>query len=181
MTYTSLSSKSTGDTITASDWALIDSDLDDLDARVTANTFSGCTIERTTTQSIPDSTLTPLNLTAEIIDEGSWFPGSGTTVTVPAGAIPSGYTKLMIHIQVSLEWEGNTTGRRTLNIFKNGSLIGPNFQQAVGSSLSFAQINNRTYWFESGDTIQVQAYQDSGGSLDVNSALVTVARIGYFN
>lgn len=180
MTYTSLSSKSTGDTITASDWALIDSDLDDLDARITANTFSGTILTRLTTQSIPDSAATPLNLTAEVIDEGSWFPGSGTTITVPAGAIPSGYTKVVCRLEINAEWTANATGRRTMDIYKNGSIIGPIFQQDA-STISFGQSNSRTFWFEAGDTITFQLYQDSGGALNLNSALVTVARVGYFN
>jgi len=181
MTYTSLSSKATGDTISASDWALIDGDLDDLDARVSANTFSGCSLERTSTQSIPDSAGTLLALTSEIIDEGGWFPGSGATITVPAGAFPSGYSKIMVSLQCAIEWANGTAGRRTLDILKNGSLIGPVQQFVPATSLAVGQSNVRSFWFETGDTITFQVYQDSGGSLNVNSAIVTVARVGYFN
>lgn len=181
MTYTTPPDKATGDTVSESDWdTYIRANMIDLDARIQANTFSGCLLERTSAQSIPDSATTNLTLPTETIDEGGWFPGSGATITVPAGAIPSGYTKITVRIEVAIEWDADATGRRTVDIYKNGAIVGPIYQQDA-SSISFGQINNRTYWFEAGDEIVVKLFQDSGGALDLNSALVTIARVSYFN
>lgn len=180
MSYSTLASKSSGDPISVTDWSTLRDDLTDHEARIQANTFSGCILERTSVQSIPDATGTGVSLTVETLDEGGWFPGSGSTITVPSAAIPAGYTNIVVRIEVNVEWDDNPTGRRTVNINKNAALLGPNFQMDA-PSISLGQSNTRTYWFEAGDTINVQVFQDSGGALDLNSALVTIARIGYFN
>ena len=182
MTYTAVSTKATGDTISATDWnTYIKDNAADFDARLQAVTFKGAKWTRTTTQSIPDSASTAAQFaTAETYDEGGWgLTASNTTITVPSTAFPTGYTTIVVRVIASVEWANNATGRRILDVYKNGVVQQP-LQITAGSNISLGMINVSEFEVVVGDTITTSLYQDTGGALNINKGVLTVSRAGFY-
>lgn len=75
-----------------------------------------------------------------------------------------------------LQWEADATGTRRIRVLKNGVEFGSRTYGAVSGSVTDCPITEETT-LEDGDTIVVEAYQTSGGNLDVIEANVTVTRI----
>lgn len=186
MSFTTVSTKATGDTVSQSDWNTYIRDNEaDLDARISANTFSGCILTRASNQSIPDTTNTLVSWTAETLDVGGWFTPSGTTITVPAGAIPSGYTNIIVEIGCLLVWAGNTVGTRKMEIYQNGASL------FVLDTVSPPDATNLTIVRTSlpipavaGDTFAINVAQSSTGALNLIGATSTlrfsIKRSGYY-
>ncbi|MDJ0762290.1 MAG: hypothetical protein QNJ97_04805 [Myxococcota bacterium] len=79
------------------------------------------------------------------------------------------------------QWESNSTGRRMLDIFlNNGTIIAATDRSAIEQSRSEVV----TLWeFNTGDYIELRAFQDSGSALDVivsgeNSPHFMAVRVG---
>lgn len=185
MAYSAVSTKATGDTVAASDWnTYLRDNMADHEARIGAIAYSGCRVTRASNQSIADATTTAVSWTAETTDQGGWFPGTGTTATVPAGALPSGYTTLMVSMSVQIYWESNATGSRAVIMYKNGvefahQKIVPGFTGTFAQVFTAPDIDAVV-----GDTFMVQVAQSSGGALNVAGATATAAmtirRVGYY-
>lgn len=186
MTYSTVSTKATGDAIAASDWnTYIRDNLADHEARMTAQSFSGALVTRTTNQSLTTATNTLISWTTETTDQGGWFPGSGTTFTVPSGALPSGFTYVVVQISVTVPWEGNSTGTRKVEIYKNAALY------ALLNVTSPPDANNFAVTVTApdiscipGDTFAINVSQSSGGALNLLGASASltcsIRRVGHY-
>lgn len=137
--------------------------------------FSSVQLTRNAATSINDATLTTITWTAEGYDFGGWW-SSGSNITTPASAIPSGFTTIGVLVIARTVFASNGTGIRRLNILKNGSNFGQVSTSALtGDTTDLACIDVTTV--ASGDTVSVQVYQNSGGALNVSSTQVTLIRI----
>ena len=185
MTYSTVPTKFTGDTLAANDWnTYVRDNLADHEARIGAIAYSGCRVTRVTDQAIADNTLTAVTWTAETTDQGGWFPGTGTTATVPASALPSGYTTLMVSMAVQIYWESSSTGSRSVLLLKNGTEFA-NQKIVPGFTGTFAQVFTAPdIDAVPGDTFVVQVGHSSGASLNVagatRTAAMSIRRVGYY-
>ena len=114
------------------------------------------------------------HLTAEVHDYGGWW-ASGTNIVVPAGAIPSGYTTIMVMVTATATFASNGTGYRMLRSLKNGSQFGRDRISAISgdqTDLGFTEFVTAI----AGDIITFEAYQNSGAGLNASAMLVNVVR-----
>jgi len=176
MAYTPERSWATGDTISASDLnTYLRDNVDFVKAAVDGVAFTGCKLSRSTAQSIANMTDTLISFDTESFDFGGWFGGSGTTVTVPASAIPSGYTTIALLIVARSRFAINATGARIIRILKNGTAEDGTSVGGLPSDVT--DVNSVAFVTAvSGDTIQLQVYQSSGGSLNADVNKLSVVR-----
>lgn len=170
----SFTTKSAGNTITA---AFFNDPQEEIVAigSTLRNGQARCQVSNSGTQAIPDDALTAVTFDTEDFDVGSMHSTASNTsrLTVPAGA--GGVYLLTAH----LRYDANATGVRGIRFLKNGtdaltttcfhlgfsdSGSGPVLQLTVFASLA------------AGDYVEVQAYQNSTGSLnlDVNPRFACV-------
>lgn len=124
----------------------------------------GCLIARlrtTTAQPIPTGTWTPVNCTNSDFDRFGTFSGASTyTVSLTGWYEVSG----------GLTFNGNTTGQRAICWAQNGNQLNASATAtASGNSAIGDALVARTMpvQLNAGDTIGMQAYQNSGSSLTV--------------
>ena len=121
-------------------------------------------LDRTTTQSLPDTTYTAITWNSESVDTAGMFT-SGTDITVQKAGFYS--------ITVSISWPNSTAGSRTARILKNGTAINLDkispFNGPHWSNLSWIDT------FAVGDVITVDALQNTGAALSINSATISAA------
>lgn len=176
MAYTTPPTFVSGDPLLAAELNVLGDDIVYLAGVAAGVTFSGVKISRGTNQSIADSTAVDISFTTEVLDYGAWW-SSGTTITVPAGAIPASYTTIAIAVNATIRYAINGTGARRLYVTKNGSVeeTSPSVSALSGEN-TYASVNT---WIEvaAGDTITLQAYQSSGGALNAESIKLAIYRI----
>jgi len=167
----------TADTeLAAADLNLLSDDLEYLKGIADGVTFSGAKVDRAgaSAVSVANTTETAITLTNEVFDFGGWW-SSGATFTVPAGAIPAGYTTIAVMVNASIRFAANGTGLRKLIVLKNGSEIDHfGAPGLVGEVVTVAGLT--VFTVEAADTIGIQAYQSSGGALNLDVARLTVLR-----
>lgn len=139
-------------------------------------TFSAVQVRRAASQAITTATETAISFDTENLDFGGWW-SSGTTVTVPAGAIPSGYTTIGILLLGSVKWASNGTGSRRIILQKNGSEINRLSLSGISGEVTINQIMELTT-VAAGDTLLLVCEQTSGGNLNVTEARYSVLRVG---
>ena len=176
MSYTTPPTFVSGDALTAAQLNILGDDIVYLKSISDGTTFSGVKLRRSTNQSIADSTDTDVTWLTEVEDFGGWW-SSGATITVPAGAIPSGYTRIAIHFDVRLKYASSSTGNRRATILVNGSSVAQRTYGGLGGGDSTDVPVGIWTPVASGDTIKVQAYQTSGGSLNLTEANIDIYRI----
>lgn len=138
-------------------------------------TFSGVELTRAAATSIPNTTDTTITWSAEISDLGGWYT-SGTDIVVPAGAIPAGFTTIAAIAWVRGQFAANGTGYRTMRLSVNGTpTIAPTFPGISGDTAVVAY-SYPILGLEAGDVITVDAYQNSGGSLNVSNSRISLVR-----
>lgn len=136
--------------------------------------FSAVHVSRAATQSIPDGADTDVVFDTENLDFGGWWT-SGATITVPAGAVPSGFTTIAVHLIPKLNFATDATGNRRLLILVNGAEIERMTLSALTGDPTVVQ--HSTYAeVAAGDTIKLQAYQNSGGNLNLQAGGIWVVR-----
>jgi hypothetical protein len=140
------------------------------------SSFSGCSLYKSVAQSIGNATATAVTFDSENFDVNGYHSTSTNTsrITIPSGK--AGYYL----ISGSLGFGGNTTGIRISYLYKNGSLLNlPATIPAVVANdvrVSF----NYTVNLAVSDYIELFAYQNSGGSLNVSGdAVDTTFSISY--
>lgn len=126
----------------------------------------GCIVRRTATQSIPDATLTAISFTAtDDRDTDAYHSTSSnqSRMTVPTGM--GGWYE----IGGSAIFASNGTGNRILQPRVNGStsLTAITWTGAVASSFVYPVI---PILLAAGDYVEMLAYQNSGGALNVTAA-----------
>ena len=137
-------------------------------------TFSGTQLTRAAATSIATATWTAITWTAEVHDYGGWW-ASGTNIVVPAGAIPSGYTTIIVMVTATATFASNGTGYRMLRSLKNWSQFGRDRISAISgdqTDLGFTEFVTAI----AGDIITFEAYQNSGAGLNASAMLVNVVR-----
>lgn len=175
MAWTDPPTFSNGVTLTASQLnQYLRDNLNYLKGIVDGVTFSAVQLNRVTNQSFTSGAAANITWTAEAFDYGAWW-SSGTTITVPSGAIPAGYTSVGLLIFGRLQWEANGTGVRRVRLYKNGVQFGSRTLGAVTGDVTDNQITEMVT-VVSGDLITVEGYQTSGGALNCVEANITVAR-----
>lgn len=180
MTYTPPPDFNAGDPLTEADLDTLSQDITDLDQRVQGTVASACVVSRNTNQSISNNTDTYVNFTIENLDIGGWFPGSGTTITVPASAIPDGATTILLGCAGDVTFATNSTGARIVELHVNGSLVSGagNTNYGLASDPTVVILNFKIIEVAAGDTIKLNVKQTSGGSLNLTVARFDLHRIG---
>jgi hypothetical protein len=134
--------------------------------------FVGCLATRASNQTISNATFVAIAFTSEDFDTDGFHDNStnNTRLTIPAGK--GGY----YWVYGSFMYAPNATGRRDIYIFKNTTLskfhVFPATSSTIANSVSIGAVIN----LAAGDYVTLQAYQESGGNLDI---LDGVARL-YF-
>ncbi len=161
-------------TATAADVNILGDDIKYLKAQTDLAVFSGMFAKRTTNQSISDSTDSDVTLTTEVWDNGGWIAVSATTATLPAGAIPAGFTTVAIDIRAAALFAGNTVGARRLIINQSGTQIYSKAIEATGTG--GLTVDFSILWpAVAGDTFKLQVWQNSGGALNLSSAYLSLS------
>ena len=127
-------------------------------------TFAGCSVSNSADQSIANATYTTLTFNQEVYDTNAFHDTSTNTgrFTVPAGK--AGYYEICANVVFG---KTSATGDRDFRLTKNGSVLVyagevPGSTGAV-PTLGFTYIANLAV----NDYIEIQASQESGGSLTV--------------
>lgn len=174
MSYSTPPAFVSGDTLLASELNVLSDDISYLYGVSVATSLSAVQVTRSATQSVATSNAEYVSFDTENLDYGGWW-SSGTTVTVPAGAIPSGYTTIAVLVFAQVTWATNGTGKRRIQVHKNGSSFGGWKISAVDDDTTALYLSELTT-VAAGDTIKLDVWQNSGGSLNVTEARLTVAR-----
>lgn len=135
--------------------------------------FASAQAYHSATQSLSSGAWTSLSLNSEDFDNGSCHDlvTNNSRLTVPAS---QGGVYILIAF---IEFAGAAGGVRGLRFAKNGSNIGPMFWQqelnesTIGNGCSGAIFQS----LSAGDYVEVQAFQDTGGALNVLAG----ARFGF--
>jgi hypothetical protein len=139
---------------------------------------SACQVSRSTNQALATGIGEYIVFTTENVDIGGYFPGSGDTITVPAGAIPPGATTIALWFGASITYATNGTGTRTARIHVNGSSIGGQSVAAIAGDTTTVYVAGEIAIVEAGDEITLEGTQTSGGPLNVTSGKLQFFRIG---
>lgn len=176
MSWTTPPTFVSGAVLDAADLNIGSDDLAYLFDKIGGTTFTGVSLVRATSQSISTATYTLLSWSSATLDVGGWW-ASGTDITVPAGAIPSGFTTIALRIDAVCRFNANATGNRQLIVIQNGTGVAIQTASAINGETTtvsaFAVISAAA-----GDVIQIQAYQSSGSTLGTADMQAAVVRLG---
>lgn len=123
----------------------------------------GASATRATNQSIPNSAYTAISFDAASFDSnGFWSAGAPTRLTVPAGGDG------VYIVSTEAHWQASAVGNRGLALHVNGAsyegqVFGPNCGGVGQPFQGFA----KQVELVAGDYVEIQAFQDSGGALNV--------------
>jgi hypothetical protein len=140
-------------------------------------TFVGCMLRKTANQSISTSTYTAITFNSEVLDTDAFHNNSSNTerITIPSGK----GGKYMI--TAAIHYSANATNSRRNLVSLNGAIgVGTAIcDQRTGgfSGAASEAIFVGFYSLSAGDYIQLNAWQDSGSTLD---ALGDPAAFTYF-
>lgn len=121
-----------------------------------------CVVTGTTTQSLTTATWTPLAWDQNVTDPTRLHntASSNASITIKT----TGWYAL----QVQAQFATNATGIRGLRILKNGVAIDRTTSICTPNSTNVCSVVTAIWYFlESADVVGVQAYQDSGGALNL--------------
>jgi hypothetical protein len=110
--------------------------------------------------SIANNTWTKVTFNQETYDAGG-YASSGSTITIPSGK--GGYYL----VTGWAYWDQNATGSRSLKIYKNGSAVYASRGFASNASIYPGSLISNVVSVSATDTIELYAYQNSGGSLNL--------------
>ena len=88
-------------------------------------------------------------------------------ITIPSGK--AGYYR--VYAQVKWEADGGATGVRIIYIKKNGGATTIHETVVDATDTSMVQYSASGHHLDEGDYVQVEAYQNSGGALDVEHGI----------
>jgi hypothetical protein len=124
------------------------------------STYAGCRLGNTGDFNVSNNTFTAVTFDSEAFDTDGFHSTSSNTsrITVPTGK--GGYYR----VYGSIQWANNATGQRQIALYKNGTIV--NFTQSFGNSTHrTGQFIASTINLADGDYVELQGYQDSGGTL----------------
>lgn len=176
MAYTEPPTFAGATTATAADANILSEDIRFLKSISDGVVFSGVQLTRATNQSIPNAVSTPIIWTVEAFDYGGWW-ASGATVTVPAGAIPAGFTTIAVLVVGRIRYASNATGIRRITVQKNASgSEGDRTTSALGGGDTTDTDIFEVVICEAGDTLTLNAYHTRGSALNAEVAQMTILR-----
>jgi hypothetical protein len=129
------------------------------------SSFVGASIYNNANQSISNATWTVLNFNSENFDTNAFHDNStnNSRITIPSGKNGKYLVTMKGH------FAGNSTGDRYVSLAKNGASAGAWRLSAVsGASIGFGQ--SVVMDLVATDYLQLEVYQDSGGSLNAIGA-----------
>ena len=135
-------------------------------APASGSTFVGAQVTNTSAQSISNGAYTALNFQSEVYDTDGFHDNAtnNSRLTIPTGK----GGKYLLTCQAN--FASNSSGFRAIAIMKNGSasqIAYANSSPISGSSFTYAF--SCVVSAVATDYFQMNVYQDSGGSLNVNS------------
>jgi len=154
----------TGDTTAYFDAVqVLEGDVPASFAGSTLDSSISCRVRRNSAQSIPTSTATKLTYGTEDFDTSDFHDLVTNTsrLTVPEAGT--------YHFHAAVQFNGNATGTRQLRFLKNNTDQHALDQRNAVSNALFATALeiNVVAQMNAGDYMEVQAWQDSGGALDI--------------
>lgn len=173
MAYVTPPTAVSGGTATAADFNVLGADIEYLYGVVQGVGFSAVKLVKTS-QSITDSAYTNISWASESYDYGGWW-SSGVQATVPAGAIPAGYTSIAVVMGINLRWAANATGSRRISFKLNDVEFAAQSLSGISGD-TLGMVFSDFVVVEAGDLLKVQVYQSSGGNLDLDYAYLTIVR-----
>jgi hypothetical protein len=126
-------------------------------------TFVGASIFSTAAQTLSNATETTLTYTSEKYDTDAYFTvgTSNTRFTVPAGKAGK------YLITATTGFVNNATGQRYAQIYVNGTGVNLAQTPGVSASIDVYTYNSYVVSLAVSDYVELKAYQNSGGSLNV--------------
>lgn len=121
-------------------------------------------LRHSTTQSIPNTTLTAINFDTEDADTD----GGHSTVTNNFSYVAQ--TAGVYLVDVVSAWVANGTGKRHLEILANNTTIHGASSFPVGFSTAHNGHVSFAVPMSVGDDVRARVYQDSGGALNITNA-----------
>lgn len=145
-----------------------------LDAISTLYSSLGTLVNRTTNQSIPNTTFTDISFPNIEADNMSNFVSGGTTITVTRTG--------MYNVQIGLIFANVAGGvDRSQIVMRNGIEVPASGQNEVPNAAASPRLSATTgIVCNAGDTITTRCYQDSGGAINVTAARLSVVWMGDF-
>lgn len=175
MAYSTSPTFTPGTELAAADLNQLGDNITYLKAQTDLAVLSGTLVTRTTNQSISNNSYTDVTFTTEVFDQGGWIAVSATTITVPASAIPPGYTTVALDIRPTAQFASNATGKRSAIVTQSGTTIISASLAADSSSNTDIPLTSTLVSAVVGDTFKLSVYQNSGGSLNLVAARLVVA------
>jgi hypothetical protein len=177
MAWTTPPTETAGQPLAAADLNIVRDDLIDLDARTTAQSFTGVKLSKVGAVSIVTATPTDVIWDFESFDVGTWWT-SGADITVPAGTVPSGFSSAVLHVDASCRFAVNGTGVRNLYVSVNGVQATSADQQTADASETVNLTQGENIVVVDGDVIRGVVVQSSGGALNVDRCYIDILRVG---
>lgn len=132
------------------------------------STFSGVSVRLSSAVSLANDSGVIVNFDTENFDTDAYHSTSSNTsrLTVPTGKAGK------FLVGCSAVFNASATGYRNISPRKNGSTyLGSQSAQNVGASGNTGVTNINVYDLAVGDYIEIDAYQNSGGSLNLNGGV----------
>lgn len=179
MAYTAPPTFSSGAVLTAAQAQILSDDITYLYGKIiTATPWHGVKATRGTNLSVADTSRTLVTLpTSEDFDTDAFHDNAvnSSRITLPTGLITAGLSAACIMFGY-IEWASNSTGCRELRILRNGSMRSESTVPAV--TVSMGQQIGLTDSGSGGDYFEMDAWQNSGGSLNLTLAALSLFVIG---
>jgi len=164
-----------GDPAAAADLNTLGDDIAYLYSLVQGTTFSGVQLTRTTDQTLATGAGEYVSWNSQIFDFGGWW-STGTAITVPAGAIPDGFTRIAILVFGRIKFESDDTGARRIQVHVNGTSVGSRTVGSLtGGDPTDIQISEVTT-VEAGDIVKLEGYHTAGHNLNLSACDISVLR-----
>ena len=163
------------DPLAAAELNVLSDDIRALSAVQEGVTFSGVQLYITSQESIADTTATAVDWHAEQFDYGGWW-STGDTITVPAGAIPTGYTALALLVFARARFGDDATGNRRLNVLRNAASFGQRTYNGLDGGDDTDVSMSEVTIAQAGDTITMEVYHNAGHALNIVAADITILR-----
>lgn len=155
MAYSTPASLSSGNTLSAAHMNQIRSNEEDIAKPPIA------WATKSASQSIPNATLTTVTWAATTILRN---------FTLGSNKLTPGETGLF-QINVVIPWAANSSGHRGLRIVNNGAMIHESHLLPISAGTK--QTVSAFISADTNDLIEVQAYQDSGGALNIDAGFAS--------
>ncbi len=176
MSWTTPPTFSPSDVLAAADLDLISDDLNYLKGVTDSLASSAVKVNRTSSQSIPDSTATAIVWNNQIGDLGGWW-SSGANITMPSD-YPAGITTYLVVAHLIIKFATSSAGvQREVQTLLNGSAVDTITFEPVSGNPTVVPFTSTFFEVAEGDVITVEVTQDSGGALNVTGAVITAIRL----